>query len=202
MQTEQREPQAPPPDVAHQLLKLALEIGPLLVLFMSNAWAGLQFATKAFMVASVISLVLSRWLLGKFAVMPLVATVPVLIFGGLTVWLEDDLFIKLKLTIVNLLFGGALIVGLFFGHSLLKHVFAESFQLTDEGWSILTRRWAYFFLIVAALNEIVWRNFSSDTWVAFKSFAVLPLSLVFAVSQVGLIRRYELPSSDRTLEKS
>ncbi len=189
-----------PASLGPQLLKLVLEIGPLVIFFLSNSWHGIQFATKAFMIATIISLVLSRWLLGKIAVMPLVTAVFVMIFGGLTVWLEDDHFIKLKPTIVNLFFGTILFGGLFFGKSLLKHVFADAFHLTDIGWRILTLRWGFFFLVLAALNEIVWRNFSTDSWVTFKTFGIMPLTMVFAVSQIGIIKRHELPSTDRTLK--
>lgn len=187
-----------PERIGPQLLKLILEIGPLVVFFLSNSWLGIQFATKTFMVATIISLALSRWLLGKIAVMPLVTAVFVMIFGGLTVWLEDDLFIKLKPTIVNLFFGTILFSGLFFGKSLLKYIFADAFHLTDTGWQILTRRWGFFFILLAVLNEIVWRNFSTDSWVAFKTFGIMPLTMVFAISQIGIIKRHELLPPDTT----
>ncbi|MGD9668717.1 MAG: septation protein A [Hyphomicrobiaceae bacterium] len=187
-----------PENLGLQALKLILEIGPLVVFFLSNSWSGIQFATKTFMIATILSLALSRWLLGKIAVMPLVTAVFVMIFGGLTVWLEDDVFIKLKPTIVNLFFGAILFGGLLFGKSLLKYVFADAFHLTDLGWQILTRRWGFFFILLAALNEIVWRNFSTDSWVAFKTFGIMPMTMVFAVSQIGIIRRHELTTTDET----
>ncbi len=189
-----------PENLGFQVLKLILEIGPLVVFFLSNSWYGIQFATKTFMAATIISLVLSRWLLGKIAVLPLVTAVFVMIFGGLTVWLEDDLFIKLKPTIVNLFFGAILFGGLLFGKSILKYVFADAFHLTDTGWRILTQRWGFFFILLATLNEIVWRNFSTDSWVAFKTFGIMPLTMVFAVSQIGLIKRHEPAHADETHE--
>jgi intracellular septation protein len=109
-------------------------------------------------------------------------------------------FIKIKPTIVNLFFATTLFGGLFFGKSLLKHIFADAFHLTDGGWTQLTRRWGLFFLLLAALNEIVWRNFSTDSWVAFKTFGIMPLTMVFAVFQIGLIKRHELTNADRTRE--
>ncbi len=187
-------------NLGRQVFKLVLEIGPLVVFFASNSWAGIQFATKSFMVATLIALVLSRWLLGKIAIMPLVTAIFVMIFGGLTVWLENDLFIKLKPTIVNVFFGSALFGGLLFQKSLLKYIFADAFHLTNTGWQILTRRWGLFFLLLAALNEIVWRSFSTDSWVAFKTFGIMPLTMIFALLQIGLIKRHEVTTSDRPRE--
>ncbi len=192
-------PQAPE-NVGRQLLKLALEIGPLVVFFVSNSWNGIYFATKVFMAATLVAIVASRLIFGRVAVMPLVTAVFVMIFGGLTVWLANDLFIKLKPTIVNLFFASALFGGLLAGHSLLKYVFGEAFHLNEEGWQILTRRWAVFFVVLALLNEIVWRNFSTDSWVTFKTFGIMPLTMVFAIAQFGLIKRHELTPADKTHE--
>ncbi len=177
-----------------QLLKLAVEVGPLAVFFIVNARAGIFWGTGVFMGATVASLIASRILFGRIPVMPLVSGVCVAIFGGLTLWLQDDHFIKMKPTIVNALFAGALFIGLLAGQSLLRIVFGEVFRLTDEGWRKLTLRWALFFTFLAVLNEIMWRSFSTDTWVSFKVFAVLPLTMAFAVAQVGLLRHYEPPA--------
>lgn len=177
-----------------QLLKLAVEVGPLVVFFIVNARAGIFWGTGVFMGATAASLIASRILFGRLPVMPLVSGVCVTIFGGLTLWLQDDHFIKMKPTIVNSLFAGALFIGLLAGQSLLRIVFGEVFRLTDEGWRKLTLRWAFFFTFLAVLNEIMWRSFSTDTWVSFKVFAVLPLTMAFAVAQVGLLRHYEPPA--------
>jgi len=177
-----------------QLLKLAVEVGPLAVFFLVNARAGIFWGTAVFMVATVVSLIASRILFGRLPVMPLVSGVCVTVFGGLTLWLQDDHFIKLKPTIVNSLFAAALFIGLLAGQSLLRIVFGEVFRLTDEGWRKLTLRWAFFFMLLAVLNEIVWRSFSTDVWVSFKVFAVLPLTMAFAIAQVGLLRHYEQPT--------
>lgn len=193
--------QQAPENVGRQLLKLALELGPLVIFFMSNSWGGIHFATKVFMAATLVAIAASRLIFGRVAIMPLVTAVFVMIFGGLTVWLANDLFIKLKPTIVNLFFASALFGGLLARHSLLKYVFGEAFHLTEEGWQVLTRRWAVFFVVLAALNEIVWRNFSTDSWVAFKTFGIMPLTMVFAISQFGLIKRHELTPADKTHEE-
>ena len=177
-----------------QLLKLAVEIGPLIVFFLVNARAGIFWGTGVFMGATIASLIASRILFGRIPVMPLVTGVCVMVFGGLTLWLQDDHFIKIKPTIVNALFAGALFIGLLAGQSLLRVVFGEVFRLTDEGWRKLTLRWACFFTFLAVLNEIMWRSFSTDTWVSFKVFAVMPLTMAFAVAQVGLLRQYEQPA--------
>jgi intracellular septation protein len=177
-----------------QVLKLLVEVGPLVVFFLTNARAGIYWGTGMFMGATLISLVASRMLFGRIPVMPLVSGVCVLIFGSLTLWLQNDHFIKLKPTIVNALFAATLFGGLFFGQSLLRTVFGEVFSLSEEGWRKLTIRWACFFALLAVLNEIVWRTFSTDVWVNFKVFAIMPLTMVFAVAQVGLLRRYELPN--------
>jgi intracellular septation protein len=186
--------QAPEPASAgSQFAKLAVEIGPLIVFFIVNARAGIFWGTGVFMAATIISLIASRFLFGRIPVMPLVSGACVLVFGSLTLWLQDDHFIKLKPTIVNALFATALFGGLLAGHSLLKVVFGDVFRLTEEGWRRLTLRWACFFLLLAVLNEIVWRSFSTDVWVSFKVFAIMPLTLLFAIAQVGLLRAHELP---------
>jgi intracellular septation protein len=182
------------PPLKAQLLKLAVEVGPLIVFFLVNARAGIFWGTGVFMGATIASLIASRILFGRIPVMPLVTGVCVMVFGGLTLWLQDDHFIKIKPTIVNALFAGALFIGLLAGQSLLRVVFGEVFRLTDEGWRKLTLRWAFFFTFLAVLNEIVWRSFSTDTWVSFKVFAVMPLTMAFAVAQVGLLRQYEQPA--------
>jgi intracellular septation protein len=177
-----------------QLLKLAVEVGPLLVFFLVNARAGIFWGTGVFMGATLASLIASRMLFGRIPVMPLVSGACVIVFGGLTLWLQDDHFIKIKPTIVNALFAGALFFGLLANQPLLRIVFGEVFRLTDEGWRKLTLRWACFFMFLAVLNEIMWRSFSTDTWVNFKVFAVMPLTMAFAVAQVGLLRQYEQPA--------
>ena len=173
-----------------QLLKLALELGPLVIFYVANARADIFAATAWFMAAMVGSLVLSWLLLHKVAVMPLVTAVVVLIFGGLTLWLHDDTFIKMKPTIVNALFAATLLIGLAFGQSLLRYVFGEVYKLRPEGWTVLTLRWGLFFLFLAVLNEVVWRNFSDEAWVNFKVWGTMPITILFTLSQMPLIMRH------------
>lgn len=174
------------------LLKLALELGPLGIFFFANSRLGIFWATGLFMVAITVSLALSFALTRRLAIMPLVTGVIVLVFGGLTLILQDELFIKLKPTIVNVLFGAVLLGGLAFGKSLLGYVFESAFALDDEGWRKLTYRWAYFFFVLAILNEVVWRNFSTDDWVSFKTFGIFPLTIVFTLCQLPLIQKHSL----------
>ncbi len=177
---------------SQQLLKFLVELGPLVVFFLVNARAGIFWGTGCFIVATAISLVASRILFRHVAIMPLVSGAVVLIFGGLTLYLQDELFIKLKPTIVNSIFASILFGGLLFGQSLLKYLFGDVFALTEEGWKKLTFRWACFFVFLAILNEFAWRLLSTDAWVSFKVFAIMPITMAFAISQVGLLQRHSL----------
>jgi intracellular septation protein len=119
------------------------------------------------------------------------------VFGGLTLWLQNETFIKVKVTLINALFGTILLSGLFFGKQLLKLVLGEALKMDDEGWRILTLRWGLFFFALAGLNEIVWRTVSTDLWVNFKVFGILPLTLLFALSQAPLMNRHMIESQPR-----
>jgi len=203
----ERDPGDPKKKEINPLLKLALELGPLLVFFFANArgeWLSERFpalaafggpifiATGLFMIATAIALAVSWSLTRTLPMMPLVSGVVVFVFGGLTLWLQDDVFIKMKPTIINTLFGAVLLGGLFFGKSLLGYVFESAFSLDAEGWRKLTLRWGLFFLFLAVVNEIVWRSFSTDAWVAFKVWGIMPITLVFTFSQMPLIMRHSL----------
>jgi intracellular septation protein len=176
---------------ARPLVKLLIELGPLLAFFLAYARAGIFWATGILMAATVLALIASWRVFGRLLPMPVVTAVLVVIFGGLTFWLDDPSFIKLKPTIINLLFAGVLFAGLVMRRPLLKMLLGEAFNLTEEGWRKLSVRWALFFLVLAALNEAVWRNFSEAAWVNFKVFGILPLTVVFAMAQIGLIKRHE-----------
>lgn len=201
------------------LLKLALELGPLGVFFFANArgaWlvekipalgtiagsdpdnAGLFVATALFIIATLISLAVSLAVMRRLPVMPFVTCIVVVVFGGLTLWLQDATFIKMKPTIINGLFGAVLLGGLFFGKSLIGYVFDSVFQLTDEGWRKLTLRWGLFFIFLAILNEVVWRSVSTDAWVSFKVFGVMPLTLLFTFTQVPLLLREQIKPAEET----
>ncbi len=186
-------PEAPEQSVA---AKLAIELGPLLIFFGGNAAAGIYAGTAAFMVATVLSLGFAWWRYHKVPVMPLVSAGIVLAFGGLTLYLHDDTFIKLKPTIVYTMFAVLLFGGLLTKKPVLELLFGPVFNLTDEGWRKLTLRWAVFFLAMAVVNEFVWRNFSTDTWVSFKAFGFLPITFLFAMSQVPLMQRYGAPQDE------
>ena len=172
------------------LIKLLIDVGPLVAFFAAYAKAGIYWATGVLMIATVIALVASRTLTGRFAPAPLITAVLVVVFGGLTFFLEDPRFIMIKPTIINLFFAGALGFGLLTQRSFLKLIMGEAVQLTDEGWRKLTVRWLVFFLVLAVANEIVWRNFSEAAWVSFKAWGILPITLLFAFAQIGLIRRH------------
>lgn len=174
-------------------LKLVLELGPLLVFFVANARWNVFIGTAAFMAAVVAAFVVSFSLTRRVPVMAALSTVVVMVFGGLTLMLHDATFIKLKPTIIYTLFSAMLLAGLAVGKPLLTMVFNEMFDLTPEGWRKLTIRWALFFLAMAALNEIVWRTQSTDVWVTFKAFGMLPLTAVFAALQYPLVLRHEAP---------
>jgi intracellular septation protein len=185
-------PQQAEPEIdSQQLWKLLVELGPLIIFFVVNSRAGIFWGTGVLIAATAVSIIASRLMFGKLAIMPLVSAFFVIIFGGLTLWLADDLFIKLKPTIVNLIFATVLLGGLAFGHSLLRHLFGDVFKLTEEGWRQLTLRWGLFFIALAVLNEIVWRNFSTDTWVSFKVFGIMPLTMIFGIAQMGLLKTHE-----------
>ncbi len=199
------------------LLKLALDLGPLLLFFFANAkpvlfepWiaplipaavatgerAGIFVATAVFMIAIVAALIVSYVLTRRLPVMAVVSAIIVLVFGGATLFFQNDTFIKLKPTIIYLLFAGTLLGGVIFRKPLLAIVFDRMFHLTDEGWRKLTIRWSLFFLALAVLNEIVWRTQSTDTWVSFKVFGVTPLTFVFAALQYPLLMKYDASPKD------
>jgi intracellular septation protein len=202
-------------DKHHPMLKLALELGPLLIFFFANLrgpWLVEKFpvlgslggplfvATALFMAATVISLVISKVVLRHLPIMPFVSGIVVLIFGSLSIYLQDETFIKMKPTIINSLFGLTLLGGLLFGKSLLGYVFNAAFQLDAEGWRKLTVRWGVFFLFLAVLNEVVWRNFSDDFWVAFKVWGTMPITILFTLSQMPLIMKHTVtpkPESEK-----
>ncbi|RST88267.1 septation protein A [Aquibium carbonis] len=209
----ERDPADPKRKHMNPLLKLALELGPLMVFFFANSrgeWLAETFpalgefggplfvATGLFMVATAISLSVSWLMVRSLPIMPLVSGVVVFVFGALTLYLQDEIFIKMKPTIVNTLFGAVLLGGLFFGKSLLGYVFDEAFKLDAEGWRKLTLRWGLFFLFLALVNEVVWRMFSTDAWVAFKVWGIMPITLIFTFSQMPLIMRH---STDDTFRK-
>jgi intracellular septation protein len=190
------------------VLKLALELGPLMVFFFANArgeWLAERFpllwAISVGRSSSPPPCSWSPWrsrcrypglLVRSLPIMPLVSGIVVFVFGALTLYLQDEIFIKMKPTIVNSLFGAVLLGGLFFGKSLLGYVFDSAFKLDAEGWRKLTLRWGWFFFFLAVLNEVVWRGFSTDFWVAFKVWGTMPITIAFTMAQMPLIMRHAL----------
>ena len=177
-------------------LKLVLEMGPLVLFFITNWKFGIFPATGVLMAGVIVALIASWALTRHLPIMPLVTAVAVVFFGALTFFFHDDLFIKLKPTIVNTIFGTVLLGGLAFGRPLLPVVLDSVLQLTEEGWRKLTLRWGVFFYILAIVNEVVWRTQTTDFWVSFKAFGIMPLTIVFALSQVPLIMKHELKGDD------
>ena len=187
------------------LARTFIEFGPLGAFFVCYFVWDLMVATAAFIPAMLVSLALSIRLERRVPLMPLVTTVVVVIFGGLTLILQDDTFIKMKPTIVNGLFAFTLFAGLPFRRAFLKYLFGPVFQLTDAGWFKLSFRWACFFVFMAVLNEIVWRTQTESFWVSFKVFGNMPITIVFALSQLPLIQRYATdggPFGDLKREKA
>ena len=178
------------------IIRLAIEAGPLGVFFIVNGAYGIFDATAAFMVAVAVALAVSWLWERRIPPMPLVSGVVVMVFGGLTLHLEDETFIKVKPTIVNTMFGLILLGGLALRRSLLRPLFGHAFQLTEAGWSKLSGRWGGFFLLLAVVNEVVWRNVDTDTWVNFKVFGILPLTILFAIAQTPLLSRYQAESAN------
>lgn len=217
LERDPSDPQKQKKEAVNPLLKLVLELGPLMVFFFANArgaWLSQKFpalaelggpifvATGLFMAATAIALIASWLLTRTLPIMPMVSGVVVFVFGALTLYLQDDIFIKMKPTIVNMLFGGVLLGGLFFGKSLLGYVFDSAFSLDAEGWKKLTFRWGLFFLFLALVNEVVWRNFSTDAWVTFKVWGIMPITLLFTFSQMPLIMRHSLEGKTGSEEKA
>ncbi len=190
-------------------VKLLLELGPLMVFFLAynqgeliGQWLGqpdmkpIIAATVVFIPTMIVSVLGSFWLTREVAVMPLVSLVLVCVFGGLTIWLNDDTFIKMKPTILNLIFAAVLMTGLYFNKMFLKLIFQEGWSITDRGWYLLTVRWSIFFVCMAILNEIIWRNFPEEFWVNFKVWGNLPITMIFAVFQMRLVFQHPLPESE------
>lgn len=191
-------PAAPPaqPRALNPWLKFALELGPLAVFFLVYGKLGIYAATGVLMAGVLVTLGVSYAMLRRIPIMPLVTAVIVVIFGSLTLVFHDETLIKIKPTALYLLFGVALFAGLAIKKPLLKIMFDGALHVTEEGWRILTWRWAFFFLALAALNELVWRTQTTDLWVKFKTFGFMPLTLLFAIAQAPLILRHEAKSDE------
>ena len=174
------------------LYKLLIDIGPLAVFFIFYTRSGLQASILPFMVATVIAVLFSYILEKKIPIMPTVGAGIVLLFGGLTIYFDNDVFFKMKPTIINLLFAFILYGGILINKPLLKYLLGAALKLEEEGWKILTQRWIGFFIALAVLNEVVWRTQSTDIWVNFKVFGILPITFIFTMTQFPLIKKYQI----------
>jgi len=177
-------------------LKFALELGPLILFFVVNAKWGIFTATAVLMLIVPFSLGVAWKLAGRMPVMPMVTAALVLVFGGLTLLLNDEEFIKIKVTILYALFGAALLIALRFNRLLLPVVFDAALHLDDNGWRKLTWRWSFFFFFLAGLNEVLRHVLSTDAWVNFKVFGILPLTFLFVLTQTPLMLRHEIKPED------
>ena len=174
------------------LYKLFIDIGPLAVFFIFYTRSGLQASILPFMVATVIAVLFSYILEKKIPIMPTVGAGIVLLFGGLTIYFDNDVFFKMKPTIINVLFAIILYGGILINKPLLKYLLGAALKLEEAGWKILTQRWIGFFIALAVLNEIVWRTQSTDIWVNFKVFGILPITFIFTMTQFPLIKKYQI----------
>ena len=177
------------------LLKFITDFGPLLVFFFYyyNSDKNLKIAIPPFVIATIIALAIVWFIEKKIPMIPLIGGILITLFGGLTIYFNNPVFIYIKPTIINILFGLALLFGRYFTkESILKKMLGKSIKLTEEGWSILNKRWIFFFFSIAILNELVWRTQSEEFWVNFKVWGLLPISFLFALSQFPLINKYKL----------
>ena len=172
--------------------KLLVDIGPLAIFFIFYTRGDLQSAIIPFMIATIIAVIFWYFIEKKIPIMPTVGAIIILVFGGLTVYFNNDVFFKMKPTIINLLFAGILFAGNLMNKQLLKLLLGEALKLQDQGWYILTQRWIGFFIALAILNEIIWRTQSTDLWVNFKVFGILPLTFIFTITQYSVIKKFQI----------
>ena len=172
--------------------KILVDIGPLAVFFIFYTRGDLLSAILPFMIATIIAVLFSYIVEKKIPIMPTVGAVIILVFGGLTIYFDNEVFFKMKPTIINLLFAGILFIGILLNKPLLKYLLGGAIKLKDEGWSILTKRWIGFFISLAILNEIIWRTQSTDLWVNFKVFGILPITFIFTLTQISIIKKFQI----------
>jgi len=176
----------------NKISKLFIDLGPLAIFFIFYTRSDLQSAILPFMIATVIAVTFSYIIEKKIPIMPTAGAAIILIFGGLTLYFDNEVFFKMKPTIINLLFAAILFGGIIINKPLLKYLLGGAIKLEDEGWSTLTKRWIGFFIALAILNEVVWRTQSTDLWVNFKVFGILPLTFIFTLSQFSIIKKFQI----------
>ena len=172
--------------------KILVDIGPLAVFFIFYTRGNLQSAILPLMIATVIAVLFSYIVEKKIPIMPTVGASIILVFGGLTIYFDNEVFFKMKPTIINLLFSFVLYGGEILKKPLLKNLLGTTLKLQEEGWAKLTKRWIGFFIALAILNELIWRTQSTDLWVSFKVFGILPITFIFTVTQFSLIKKYQI----------
>tara|TARA_Y100000590_G_scaffold156108_1_gene179462 strand:- start:203 stop:742 length:540 start_codon:yes stop_codon:yes gene_type:complete len=172
--------------------KLLIDVGPLAVFFIFYTRSDLKSAILPFMIATIISVIFSYILEKKIPIMPTVGAFIILIFGGLSIYFNNEVFFKMKPTIINFLFAAILYAGIIYKKLFLKYLLGSALKLENLGWEILTKRWISFFLALGILNEIIWRTQSTDIWVNFKVFGILPLTFIFTIFQFPIIKKYQI----------
>jgi len=172
--------------------KILIDIGPLAIFFIFYTRSDLQTAILPFMIATIIAVLFSYIIEKKIPIMPTVGAVIILFFGGLTIYFDNEVFFKMKPTIINFLFAAILQGGIILNKPLLRYLLGAALKLEDEGWSVLTKRWIGFFIALGILNEIVWRTQSTDIWVNFKVFGILPITFIFTLAQFSTIKKYQI----------
>ena len=172
--------------------KIFVDIGPLAVFFIFYTRGNLQSAILPFMIATVIAVLFSYIVDKKIPIMPTVGAGIILVFGGMTIYFDNDVFFKMKPTIINLLFAVILYAGQLLNKPILRYLLGSALKLEDLGWQILSKRWIGFFIALAILNEIIWRTQSTDMWMNFKVFGILPITFIFTMTQFPLIKKYHI----------
>ena len=172
--------------------KLLIDIGPLAVFFIFYTRGDIRSAILPLMIATIIAVIFSYIIEKKIPIMPTVGASIILVFGGLTIYFDNEVFFKMKPTIINILFAIVLYAGQIMNKPLLKYLLGGSLKLQNKGWSILTKRWVGFFIALAILNEIIWRTQSTDLWVNFKVFGILPITFIFTMTQFSLIKKFQI----------
>jgi intracellular septation protein len=181
--------------VNKSFVKFTTDFGPLLVFlfFYYNSDKNLKIAIPPFIIATLIALIVVWLLEKKIPMVPLIGGILISLFGGLTIYFDNPIFIYIKPTIVNILFGLALLFGKYFTEEpILKKMLGKSLVLSNEGWNLLNKRWMLFFFSLAILNELVWRTQSEEFWVNFKVWGMLPITFIFTAFQISLINKYKI----------
>tara|TARA_B100000579_G_scaffold427780_1_gene436892 strand:+ start:71 stop:622 length:552 start_codon:yes stop_codon:yes gene_type:complete len=181
--------------VKRSIIKFLTDFGPLLIFFIIyyNSGKNLRVAIPPLIIATILAVIIVWFVEKKIPYVPLLGGILISFFGGLTIYFDNPIFIYMKPTIINILFGIALFFGKFFSNEpVLKKILGKSIKLNDQGWKVLNVRWMYFFFCLAMINELVWRTQSEEFWVNFKVWGLLPITFVFAVFQVNIINKYKL----------